>query len=87
MIILDTHIWIWWVGGDSKLSQGHYDFNSEHEADGLGVCAISCWETAKLVELGRLPLPLPVGEWLKKALAYPGILLLPLSPEVAAESM
>ena len=86
MIILDTHIWIWWVDGDLELSQSCYDFISEHEADGLGVCAISCWETAKLVELGRLPLPLPVGEWLAKALAYPGILLLPLLPDVAVES-
>ncbi len=86
MIILDTHIWIWWVDGDPKLSQTHSDYVGEHEEDGLGVCAISCWETAKLVEHGRLPLPLPVDEWMAKALAYPGIRLLPLSPEVAVES-
>ena len=41
---------------------------------------------AKLVERGRLPLPLPVGEWLTKALSYPGIRLLPLSPQIAVES-
>jgi len=86
MIILDTHIWTWWVDGDPKMSQRHYDFVEEHEVDGLGVCAISCWETAKLVEIGRLPLLVPVEEWLAKALAYPGIQLLPLSPEVATES-
>ena len=86
MIILDTHIWIWWVHGDVQLLSNYWDYVQEHEAEGLGVCAISCWEVAKLVEGGRLTLPFPVGEWLSKALAYPGIRLLELSPQVAVES-
>lgn len=47
---------------------------------------ISCWEVAKLVEVGRLALPCPVSEWLNKALAYPGVRLVPLSPRVVVES-
>jgi PIN domain nuclease of toxin-antitoxin system len=41
---------------------------------------------AKLVERGRLVLPCPVGQWLQQALGYPGMRLLPLSPEIAVES-
>ncbi|RMI12730.1 MAG: type II toxin-antitoxin system VapC family toxin [Calditrichaeota bacterium] len=48
--------------------------------------AISCWEIAKLVEYGRLELPCSLKEWFDQALSYPGIYLLPLTPEIAIES-
>lgn len=86
MTILDTHIWIWLVTGDPRLLQDYTDYIQENEADGLGVCAISCWEVAKLVERSRIKLSLPVSDWLTAALAYPGIRLLDLSPEVSVES-
>lgn len=86
MIALDTHIWIWWVQGDPLLTPEYFDYVQAHEATGLGVSVISCWEVAKLVEGGRITLPLPVGEWIAKALAYPGVRLLELSPQVAVES-
>lgn len=86
MIALDTHIWIWWVQGDPQLTPDYFDYVQDHEAEGLGVSVISCWEVAKLVEGGRITLPLPVGEWIAKALAYPGVQLLALSPQVAVES-
>ena len=43
-------------------------------------------EIAKLVENNRLSLPVPVGEWLDQALAYPGVRLLELTPRIAVES-
>lgn len=86
MIILDTHIWIWWVHGDPSLSNAARDVIESSERSGLGVCAISCWEVAKLVEYGRLNLPCPVGDWICQALSYPGVRLLDLSPQVSVES-
>jgi PIN domain nuclease of toxin-antitoxin system len=86
MIVLDTHIWIWWVHGDPQLPATHRDYVQSHEEDGLGVCAISCWEVAKLVERRRLDLPVPVGEWLTQALGYPGVRLLDLTPAVSVEA-
>lgn len=86
MTVLDTHIWVWWVHGDSRLSQAHAAILQQHERTGLGISAISCWEVAKLVEKGRLILPRPIDEWMKLALSYPGITLLPLGPEIAIES-
>lgn len=58
----------------------------ENEAGSLGISAISCWEVAKLVEYKRLVLPVPTLDWLTQALTYPGVRLLELSPEIAAES-
>ncbi|HEU0054691.1 MAG TPA: type II toxin-antitoxin system VapC family toxin [Longimicrobium sp.] len=83
VIVIDTHIWIWWVDGNSRLSPAHLRALQEYEATGIGVSAISCWEIAKLVEYGRIHLSHPVQEWLDAALSYPGIELLPLSPTVA----
>lgn len=86
MIVLDTHIWIWWVHGDSQLTQEYHEYIQERELQGLGVSAISCWELAKLVERGRLVLPCSVDDWLDQALAYPGMRLLELTPQICVES-
>jgi PIN domain nuclease of toxin-antitoxin system len=86
MILLDTHIWVWWVHGDLKLSKPYANVLQEYETQGLGVSVISCWEIAKLVEYQRLKLPCPLAQWLKQALAYPGIRLINLTPSIAIES-
>ena len=52
----------------------------------IGVSAISCWEVAKLVELGRVALSCSLEEWLDQALSYPGVQLIALTPEIAIES-
>lgn len=56
MIVLDTHIWVWWVHGDLQLTSDQRQALETHEPTGLGVSAISCWEVAKLVEYKRLNL-------------------------------
>jgi PIN domain nuclease of toxin-antitoxin system len=86
MIILDTHIWVWWVHRDKRLTSEHFRLIQENEANGLGVSVISCWEVAKLVELKRLTLPEATEDWFDKALGYPGMLLLNLTPKIALES-
>lgn len=86
MILLDTHIWVWWVHGDSRLRTSSLDLLKAHETRGLGVSIISCWEVAKLVEYKRLDLPTSVEEWIEQALGYPGIVLLELTPRIAVEA-
>ncbi len=86
MILLDTHVWVWWVHGDARLSEPLRAYIEVNEAAGLGISIISCWEVAKLVELKRLVLPKPVEDWMGQALAYPGIQLLSLTPRIVVES-
>jgi len=86
VILLDTHIWVWWVHGDSRLQTSSLDLLKEHEDSGLGVSIISCWEVAKLVEKKRLDLPTSVEEWIEQALRYPGIVLLELTPRIVVEA-
>ena len=86
MILLDTHIWVWWVHGTEELSAAHRKLIDSAQETGIGVSAISCWEIAKLVERKRLSLPCPVFDWLQQALVYPGIQLIELSPRISGES-
>jgi len=86
VILLDTHVWVWWVNGDAALSPGERELLAANEGTGLGVSIISCWEVAKKVELGKLELDRDVGDWISGALAYPGIRLLDLTPGLIIES-
>lgn len=86
MIVLDTHIWVWWIHGDSSLSPSTAKFIESNEETGIVVSVISCWEVSKLVAAGRIQLSVPVSEWFGLALAYPGIRLIDLSPEICVES-
>jgi hypothetical protein len=36
MIVLDTHIWIWWIHGDKKLPANYSQYLQEQESQGLG---------------------------------------------------
>ena len=81
LIILDTHAFIWWADESARLS-----VRARHaleQADVLGVCAISCWEVAMLVEKDRLRLDRELLEFLRQALALPRVRLLPLTPEIS----
>jgi PIN domain nuclease of toxin-antitoxin system len=86
MIVLDTHIWIWWVNGDTQLTREYQEYIQEQESYGLGISIISCWEVAKLVERNRLILSIPVEQRLDQALTYSGMCLLDLTPKVCIES-
>lgn len=86
MILLDTHVWVWLIHGDSRLPRDLESLIEIQRSVGICVSAISCWEVAKLVERGRLELPLATDEWLSMALDGSGISVAPLTPAVAVAS-
>jgi PIN domain nuclease of toxin-antitoxin system len=86
VIVLDTHIWLWWVHGDARLPQAHADYIQQNAATGIGVSAFSCWEVAMLDASGKFVLSDPIGLWLRQALRGSGVRVLPLSPRIAVES-
>ena len=86
MMVLDTHLWVWWVDNNARLTQKYQDWIQQYHSQGLGVSIIYCWEVAKLVELGTLTLSLVVDEWLAAALADPGVQQLELTIPIIIES-
>jgi PIN domain nuclease of toxin-antitoxin system len=58
-LLLDTHVFLWWRGEPSKLSSKVR--SSIATADIVFVSAVSAWEAAIKVSLGRLELPDTIG--------------------------
>ncbi|SJM95553.1 PilT-like protein [Crenothrix polyspora] len=83
MIVLDTHIWLWWVNQDSKNLKPDWMSRIQSPED-VGVSAISCFEVAWLERHNRIILPCSRQEWFEKALIGSGITLLPVSPAIAS---
>jgi PIN domain nuclease of toxin-antitoxin system len=57
VIVLDTHIWVWWGHDAPELPAEYRAIIADHETAGLGVSAISCWEVAKLREMLQSDFP------------------------------
>lgn len=86
-VLLDTHALVWLLAGNPRLGgKARKAIQQAASADELYVSAITPWEIAVLVSKGRLVLEQDVGDWVRTALAQPGIRLEPLSPEVAVAS-
>ncbi len=84
--LLDTHILLWWLGEDPRLSQEQRHVLDQADATNpLWVADITLWEIATLFSLGRIKLHLPLREWLEQATAPPLVQRVPITPAVAAE--
>lgn len=86
MIILDTHIWLWWVNNDTE-ALGTNRKELIEASDKAAVSAISCFEVAWLERHGRILLPCDRSSWFEKALQGSGILLLPITPQIAGKAV
>ncbi len=84
--LLDTNVWFWMLGMQENLRPGVKDILRNAGASEIGISAISPWEIAKKVSLGKLVLSCPVDKWIESATNPEEIELFPLSPEVSVES-
>ena len=84
--LLDTHIWVWWVVGDERLSPKLVArLDSYPETNRPVISAISLWEVAMLVGLGRLDLKMTLDEWFRHAGNAATIQTSPITTHIAAE--
>lgn len=82
MIVLDTHVWLWWQTTDDKLSK-----RARSEIDRaarIGVCTVSCYEVARAASRGRIALDRDPATWISQALAADRVAALDLTHHVAA---
>ena len=84
--LLDTHIWLWWTGGERHLSKREMASLDELPAEQRPfISDISLWEVAILFELGRWNIAIPFEAWLKAACHPRTVEILPITQETAAE--
>jgi PIN domain nuclease of toxin-antitoxin system len=84
--LLDTHIWVWMVDDSRRIPDHIVPIISDAENYPLYLPAISVWEVAKKVSLGKLQMSIPIRDWVMKATRSPFIELVPLSVEISLES-
>ena len=87
LLLLDTHVLVWSVRESPRLESVTKKVLNEAARQSLIVIsAITPWEIGLLVNKGRLELEADVMEWIREALAKPGVRLAPLDPEIAVAS-
>ncbi len=88
MIVMDTHVWLWFLSNPALLSRPAHDALEAARSDnGLVVSSISAWEVALLVKKDRLRLSMDVGDWIAKSESLPFIDFLPVNNAVAVKSV
>lgn len=87
-LLLDTHVWIWLLGGVGERLNGDVVEIIEHAAvaGSVHVSIISVWELAMLDAKGRIRIAKDCLAFVTEALAKPGLRLLPLTPDIAVAS-
>ena len=78
--LLDTHAWIQRALGEPLPALVEKALTDQ--ADRLALADISLWEAAKLVELGKLELSVPLAEFFRLALT-PELTVLPVTSAIA----
>lgn len=81
MIVLDTHVWIWYATESPQPSRKAAA--AIRRADSFGVHAISCWEVMLLAARGRGRFSMSTREWITAAQSRPRIQVLPFTPAAA----
>lgn len=86
MILLDTHIWMWWVEKSPRLTLQQQKYLKKYEKEGLAISIYSFWEIAKLVEYERLIFKSSLEDWFDNAVAHPKLEVINLTLPIIIES-
>lgn len=76
MIVLDTHVWLWWLSAPERLSDAAS--KAIDQAASIGVSTLSAWEIAMLATRGRITLDRDISTWVSQGLA--DVRVEPLAP-------
>lgn len=89
MIVLDTHVLVWWVNGGDELSTAAKEAIESEMVDEAGIIlisSISAWEIALLIQKERLTLATSIDDWLAAVAEIDGVRFVPVENEVAIQS-
>ena len=88
MVLLDTHVWLWSVHGDSRrVGRRTRRLLSRAESAGaIRVSPVSLFELTALHTLGRIRLTHAPDQWIREALDAGGVRVAELSPQIAIQA-
>jgi PIN domain nuclease of toxin-antitoxin system len=84
-ILLDTHVALWLGNGDQRLRASTLRIVDDCWRNGgtILISAVTVWEIAQLVSVGRINLDRPVEDWVERLADRPGLEIIPLSHHAA----
>jgi PIN domain nuclease of toxin-antitoxin system len=87
LIVLDTHVLIWFVQGDTRLGGHARSVMYEQVLSGdLLIPAIVFWEVALIAGRGKVVLDMDTLPWSRRVLTLPGFKMVPLELEISVSS-
>lgn len=87
MILLDTHVLIWFIDGDQRLGRSAREAVEQATRTGeAALSAISLWEIGFLVEKTRIELGSPIDQWIAD-IQRRGVCLWPITVETVLAAL
>lgn len=84
MIVLDTHIWIWYIDSPDILSPNALQaIEKAKQNDSVYISSISSWEIYMLEKKGRLKFKIPASLWIKKCERQSFFRFVPVDNDIA----
>jgi PIN domain nuclease of toxin-antitoxin system len=88
VILLDTHVWVWWLAQPERLTKNARQvIERELAAGSVGISSFSVWELALLVQRGRLELSVDIADWVAESERIDGVTFHPVSNSIALQSV
>ncbi|MDR9415980.1 MAG: type II toxin-antitoxin system VapC family toxin [Gracilimonas sp.] len=83
MILLDTHIWLWWLSGDNLISSDERQALDQYALrNELCISSITIWEVEILDRKGKLSFSPNFELWMQKILNIDSFKILPIQTDV-----
>jgi PIN domain nuclease of toxin-antitoxin system len=84
LIVLDTHVLVWWLSDPSKLSaRAQRAIKRSASENAITISTISLFEISTLLRRGRLQLGVPSEQWFAALRSLPELVIEPVSAEIA----
>jgi PIN domain nuclease of toxin-antitoxin system len=83
LTLLDTHVWLWWLLGSSRLpAKERAALDRLGSRGAVRLAAVSLWEAQMLHAKGRLVLDRAFDVWIREAAAVGVVEIVPLDVDV-----
>jgi len=88
VIVLDTHVWVWFVSNPEHLSRkAQKAVDAAIRNNEVYISCISTWEVALLVAKKRLKLTMDITDWIGKSERLPFFKFVPVDNSVTVRSV
>ena len=84
MIVLDTHVLVWWTNAHHQVSSGAQE--AIESADVIAVSAITGWEAAVLARRRRIQIDRDALAWLHDLATAKNVRILPITLDIAVRA-